>query len=620
MANTTSKDGFSFRLFFLLFAALALLILAGAWYVGQERISSELEITQSNEIGSVVMGVRRLDDELQLPFHQLLALLDEAAVAQAIDGDSGAGEGMAAAFAKLIRYNQVYDKVRWIDQTGLEQVRVNALSGNPEIVPRERLQDQSASYYFSNAMRLTAGQVYISPLDLNVEFGQVEVPHKPILRLATPVSDSQGRARGVLVIDVAAKHLLDSFTDSLVGARDRVMLLNSDGHWLVSPNTDDAWGFMFQREKTLASEHPDAWREIALIPSGQIENAGGLWTWSTVYPLKDIDSRDIVDIPNWLVVSHLPVSQMAQIRQGAWQSVGINTLILLALFGLLAAWLVRAISSRTRARVETAEALVKAAEANRLAAAQNRFRLVVEANTNGLLVVDRTGRIVLSNPALERMFGYGAGEMLGQPLSLLLPENVKAGHGDKFTQFMDAPLARPMGSGRELYGRRKDGSEFPVEISLSPFTEDGENYVDAFVADISRRKQIEALQRQTETRLRLLLETNPNGLLLVDDAGRIQMTNPALDRMFGYAPGELLDMPLEILVPADIQMNHVKLRAQYLEHPVIRTMGAGRVLHGRHKNAGNFPIQVSLASFEESGRTFVQATVVDLSERSEESV
>jgi PAS domain S-box-containing protein len=615
MASTTLNDRFPFRLFFLLFAALALLILGGAWYVSHERISSELEITQSNEIGSVVMGVRRLDDELHQPFHHLLALLDEANVKRAIDADSGSVDGMAAAFASLIRYNRIYDKVRWIDQTGMEQVRVNALPGNSEIVARERLQDQSASYYFSHAMRLTAGQVYISPLDLNVEQGMVEVPHKPILRLATPVQDGLGRARGVLVLDVAAKHLLDSFTDSLVGARDHVMLLNSDGHWLVSPNADEAWGFMFQREKTLASEHPEAWREITQIPSGQVENAGGLWTWSSVYPLKDIDSRAIADIPNWLVVAHLPASQMTLIRQGAWQAVGINTLVLLILFGILAAWLARAMTSRTRARIAAAEALVKAAEANRLAAARNRFRLVVEANTNGLLVADRTGRIVLTNPALERMFGYEPGEMLGQPLSMLLPDSVKAGHAEKFTQFMDAPLARPMGSGRELHGRRKDGGEFPVEISLSPFTEDGESYVDAFVADISRRKQVEALHRQSETRLRLLLETNPNGLLLVDDTGRIQMTNPALDKMFGYAPGELLEMPLETLVPSELQMHHVNLRAQYLEHPVIRTMGAGLVLHGRHKSAGNFPIQVSLASFEESGRTFVQATVVDMSAR-----
>jgi PAS domain S-box-containing protein len=436
-----------------------------------------------------------------------------------------------------------------------------------------------------------------------------------MLRLATPVLDRNGMARGILVLNVAAQSFLDSFTDSLVGARDHAMLLNNAGYWLVSPNREDAWGFMFQRQKTLASEHPDAWNSITRIPSGQVENASGLWTWSTVYPLKVTDNRAITEIPHWLVVSHLPASQMARIRNNAWTAVGINTLILLTLFGILAAWLARALSSRTRAAVEAAKALVKAAEANRLAEARNRFRLVVEANTNGLLVADRASRIVLANPALERMFGYGPGEMLGQPLEILLPESVKWQHGEQFSSYMDAPVARPMGTGRDLNGRRKDGSVFPVEISLSPFTENGERFVDAFVADISERKRVEALHRQSEKRLQLLMQSNPNGLLVVDDAGRIQMTNPALDTMFGYAAEELLDTSVENLVPTARQTEHIKLRAQYLEHPVIRTMGAGLDLMGLRKDGGNFPIEVSLASFDEDGRTFVQATVVDISAR-----
>jgi len=616
MASSTTNDKFPFRLFSLLFTAIALLILAGAWYVGNERISSELEITRSNEIGTVVMGVRRLEDELHLPFHQLHTLVKGKAVRQAIDADDiDAARGMASAFASLIVFNEIYDKVRWIDQTGMERVRVNNVAGHPEIVPVDKLQNQSGSYYFINTLRLKPGQVFISPLDLNVEHGKVEVPHKPMLRLATPVQDSNGQARGILVLNVAAKYLLDSFTDSLVGARDHAMLLNSAGYWLVSPNREDAWGFMFQRQKTLGGDYPDAWKAISSIPSGQIENASGLWIWSTVYPLKVADNRSIAEIPHWLVVSHLSASQMAMIRQGAWRTVGANTLVLLAIFGILTAWLARALSSRTRAKVEAAKALVKAAEANRLAEARNRFRLVVEANTNGLLVVDRAGRIVLANPALERMFGYSPGEMLGQPLEILLPESVKWSHGEQFSNYMDAPVARPMGTGRDLNGRRKDGSVFPVEISLSPFTENGERFVDAFVADISERKRVEALHRQSETRLHLLMQTNPNGLLVVDDAGRIQMTNPALDIMFGYAPGELLDAPMETLVPAASQADHVKLRAQYLEHPVIRTMGAGLDLHGRRKDGSSFPIEVSLASFDEAGRTFVQATVVDISGR-----
>lgn len=247
---------------------------------------------------------------------------------------------------------------------------------------------------------------------------------------------------------------------------------------------------------------------------------------------------------------------------------------MLALYGVIAAWLARAVVGRTRAVAEAAKAHAEAAAANTVRQAQERFRLVVEANTNGLLVADKAGQLVLVNPALARMFGYDAEELLGQPLDILLPDAVKSGHGRQFAGYMGAPAARPMGQGRELRGRRKDGSEFPIEISLSPFTENGELFVDAFVADISERKRSEQLHQKIEARLQLMMQTNPNGLLVADDQGAIEMANPALERMFGYAPGELLNQSLERLVPKDSQHRHSQLR-QILAQSVDTHHGRG---------------------------------------------
>ncbi len=616
MESTNPNDPFPVRLFFLLFTSIALLILAGAWYIGHERISSELELNRSSEIGTVVMGVRRLNDELHSPFHQLHTLARDKAVTQAIDAnDPAAFGGMVNAFSTLLAFNENYDKARWIDTTGRERVRVNNVDGRPQIVPADKLQNLSDSYYFKNTLRLKPGQVYLSPLDLNVENGKVEIPHKPTLRLATPLQDRNGQVQGILVLNVAAQHFLNSFVESLVGARDHAMLLNSAGYWLVSPNSEDAWGFMFQRDKTLAKADPATWKSIASLPSGQVENTTGMWTWSTVYPLKVADNRTTAEIPHWLVVSHLPATQLGMLRKAAWTTVAISTLVLLFIFGGLSAWLARAMTSRTQAQVESAKAHAEATAAKHLAAARNRFRLVVEANSNGLLVVDRLGRIVLVNPALERMFGYEPGELLEKPLETLLPKSVIHQHGELFTHFMDSPHARPMGSGMELNGRRKDDSLFPLEISLSPFSENGERFVDAFVVDISERKRIEELHRQAESHLRLLMQTNPNALLVVDDADRIQMTNPALDAMFGYAPGELLDQPVETLAPLTRWEAHAERHTQHPEKRASRLNGTVLDLHARHKDGSTFPIEASLSSFNDEGRKFVQATVVDVSRR-----
>jgi PAS domain S-box-containing protein len=581
---------------------MALLILGGAWYVGHERIDGEMKLVQANEISKVVLGVRRLDGEMQVPLQQLRTLANGDTVRRAIDhGDTGAVKDMEAAFLSLVAYNKTYDQVRWIDETGLEQVRVNNAAGHPMSVPKDQLQNKAGSYYFTKAMRLKPNEVYMSPLDLNIEQDQVEVPYKPVLRLATPVQDRNGRPRGIMIVNIAALSLLDAFTESVAENRDHVMLVNPEGYWLRSTNPKDEWGFMFQLKRTLDSRYPEAWKAISTIPMGQVDLSDGLWTWSTVYPLKVEDSRGVRDVPYWLVISHLPANFLALVRDDAWKTVSVPTLVLLAVSGFVTAWLALALTGRKRAAIEAAGAQAKAEAAKRLYEVQERFHMAVKANVNGVLVADTENLIVMANPALERMFGYDKGELLGRPLETLLPETERR-----------APVAKAMGTGRDLYGRRKDGSVIPVEISLSRFTDNGKQYVDAIIADISERKRSELLHKKSEVRLQLLWQTSPNGLVVVDVKGRIQMVNPTLERMFGYAPGDLLNQSLECLVPEASRYRHTQQRMHFLHDPSVRPMGAGLNLHGQRKDGSIFPIEVCLASFTEEGQVFAQATVVDM--------
>ncbi|MGA7179697.1 MAG: hypothetical protein WBX11_08950, partial [Thiobacillaceae bacterium] len=196
MNSVRQWDMFPFRLFSVLFIPVALLILGGAWYVGHQRIEGELNLVRSNEVSKVVLGVRRLDGGMQIPLQQLRTFADSDAVRLAVDGgDAGVVKNMEAAFLSLIAYNKMYDQVRWIDEDGLERVRVNNVAGHPTPVPKDQLQNK-APYSFSKTMQLKPDEIYMSPLDLNVEHGQVEVPYKPVLRLATPVQDRSGQPRG----------------------------------------------------------------------------------------------------------------------------------------------------------------------------------------------------------------------------------------------------------------------------------------------------------------------------------------------------------------------------------------------------------------------------------------
>ncbi|MBI5329389.1 MAG: PAS domain S-box protein [Betaproteobacteria bacterium] len=474
------------RMFFMLFIPVALLILGGAWYVGQERITDELDLVRSSEIGNVVQGVRRLDGELERPLRHLKKLAESNPLRSSPAKE--AADSLANAFRTLIAYYPMYDKLRWIGADGMEQVRVNQVEGVGVRVAEAALENLSGRYYVSDALKLKPGEIYVSRLDLNIEHDKVDVPHRPMLRVAAPLHAPEGGVRGMLMLNVNAQRLLDAFTEAFGEAREHAMLVNTDGFWISSPTPSEAWGFMFGRKETLQTRHPEAWKAITAMPSGQVELADGMWTWSTIYPLKVEDSRGVVGVPAWLAISRLPVSRLLEIRSHTWSTVGTIALTLLALFGVLAAWLSRSLMERTRAMVEAAQAHVEAEAAQHMAEAKERFRLVVQANVNGLLVVDDAGRIVLVNPALERMFGYAPDELIDQPLEVLIPTDNHSQHVGERTAYMQAPVAKPMGEGRELHGRRKDGSIFPVEVSLSPFTEKGRQYVDAFVADLSARK------------------------------------------------------------------------------------------------------------------------------------
>jgi PAS domain S-box-containing protein len=122
---------------------------------------------------------------------------------------------------------------------------------------------------------------------------------------------------------------------------------------------------------------------------------------------------------------------------------------------------------------------------------EDEFRLLFEAAPNGMIVVDQAGAIVSVNAQTEKLFGYSRGELVGQAVELLIPEQFRTTHAALRDQFEKNRQPRPMGAGRDLCGRRRDGSEFPAEIGINPFRSGDRALVIASVVDISERKRNE---------------------------------------------------------------------------------------------------------------------------------
>ncbi|WP_020681838.1 PAS domain S-box protein [Marinobacterium rhizophilum] len=233
---------------------------------------------------------------------------------------------------------------------------------------------------------------------------------------------------------------------------------------------------------------------------------------------------------------------------------------------------------------------------------------ILNSVPTAIIVADQHGTIVLVNAQAERLFGYTATELLGEMVDILLPARYRAGHPELRAGFMHTPKNRPMGAGRDLFGLRKDGIEFPIEIGLNPITTDEGILVVSAIVDITERKRMEA-------RFRATVESAPTAMVMIDQTGTILLVNAEMERLFGYHREELLQHKIEVLLPERFKAAHPGMRASFFTTPESRRMGAGRDLFAARKDGTEFPVEIGLNPVNTDEGQFVLAAILDISER-----
>jgi protein-histidine pros-kinase len=234
---------------------------------------------------------------------------------------------------------------------------------------------------------------------------------------------------------------------------------------------------------------------------------------------------------------------------------------------------------------------------------------LLDAAPDAMVVVDDRGVMVLVNAQVESLFGYPRDELVGRPVEMLVPPRLADRHRAHRASFAAEPHARAMGESVDLLARRKDGVEFPVEISLGPLqTADGRLLVSAAIRDVTRKRKDERL-------FRALVESAPDAMVIVDAEARIVLVNAQTERLFGFPRSELVGQPVEVLVPERFARMHEGLRSGYLTDPHARPMGFVGDLYAKRRDGSEFPVEISLAPLESDDGWLVSAAVRDITDR-----
>jgi PAS domain S-box-containing protein len=241
---------------------------------------------------------------------------------------------------------------------------------------------------------------------------------------------------------------------------------------------------------------------------------------------------------------------------------------------------------------------------------------LLNSAADAMLIADRGGRIILANPPVQRLFGYTSDELVDQPIENLLPERFRHGHVLQRTDYFAHTHARAMGSGKELFGRRRDGSEFPVEVSLSPLqTGQGVPLVMAAIQDITRRRQAETALQESEARMRAVFDTAVDAIVTIDERGTIERFNPAAERLFGYIESEVAGKNVSMLMPSPYREGHDGYLARYLQTGEKKIIGIGREVIGLRKDGTVFPMDLAVAEMPMGQRRMFTGIVRDITAR-----
>jgi PAS domain S-box-containing protein len=244
-----------------------------------------------------------------------------------------------------------------------------------------------------------------------------------------------------------------------------------------------------------------------------------------------------------------------------------------------------------------------------------QYRGLLEAAPDAMVVVNAGGEIVLVNLRAEKQFGYHRDELVGEKITAIIPHGFAERLIADGTRSAAEALAQQIGTGIELSARRKDASEFPIEMMLSPLESDDSILATAAIRDITVRKAAELNLVQMEARYRGLLEAAPDAMVVVDEDGDIILVNAQAEKQFGYRRDELIGQKVTSIIPQGFAERLLTDAQRSNEDALAQQIGNGHELSGLRKDGSRFPIEIMLSPLTNTREVLVTAAIRNISAR-----
>ncbi len=527
----------SLKLFLLIFLPSLLLVTGIAAYIYYSEVKdakNRRHILENKEADNVDQQFQIIVDNFNMIVSDLAILCGHYEMQKMLEvGGASRRNILAQEFLTCCDARGNYDQIRFLDETGMEIIRINFNDGVPYIVPEDQLQSKEGRYYFTDTFRLNKGEVYASPFDLNIEKGVIEIPVKPVIRFGTPVVDINDQKRGIVIINYLGHKLIDRLKSASIGALGSVMLLNAEGYWLHGIRPEDEFGFMYEdrNNMTFTNAYPDAWQEMSVNESGQFSNANGLFTFATVYPLmqdwktttgsgkafEKSKAQLEAEGYKWKIVSHVMPDDLDTLYHKFLSYFYPVYGAFIMIIGFISWILANASVNKTMNQEKVTSSLEEIKIANErlkceyeervlvvkaLQESEEKFRAISATANDAIIMLDNDERISYWNEAAVKIFGYLKKETEGKNIhNLMIPERYRKKHLNGFEKFKATGAGKIIGKTVEVAAIRKDGAEIPIELSLSAVKRNGKWNAIGMIRDITTRKQ-------QEEKIRLLAEAD----------------------------------------------------------------------------------------------------------------